>query len=371
MVSMNNILNSLRAKEFYIYGAGIVAMSAYTAIKHLYHKIPVSFLVSSLEGNPTEIDGVKVCSFEETDVNTEELLYIIATPEAHHKTITDMMCARGITASKLLFVDNKTENRLMEEYFHSLKELITVDELLNSGYDMIHKDCEDEIKVFQAKCHVDKPLKSQVETASYVCPIQVGASLAEQAIALLQDNQGENISHKNRNYCELTASYWAWKNSDAAYKGLCHYRRVFDLTDAELEQVLYGADIDVILPYPSIYYPNMDAEHSRYVKDADWNAMLQAMQEVAPKYYEAYVSWISKEPYFYNYNMLIAKREVFDDYCRFLFSVLERTEELTTPKGVKRADRFAGYLGENLTTIYFRKNKDKWKIAHAGKLWLV
>ena len=59
--------------------------------------------------------------------------------------------------------------------------------------------------------------------------------------------------------------------------------------------------------------------------------------------------------------MLIAKREVFDDYCDFLFSVLERTEELALPKGAERADRFAGYLGENLTTIYFRKNKDKFE----------
>ncbi len=361
----------LNNKSFYIYGAGIVAMSAYTVIKHLYHRIPVSFLVSSLEGNPTKIDGVKVCSFEETDVNTEELLYIIATPEAHHKSITELMHARGITDSQLIFVDNMLENKLMEEYFRGLKDFVTVDELLAKDFHKIADKRMGEAKVYQAKCHVDKPLKSQIEGASYVCPIQVGASLTEQTVVPLQDNQGENISYKNRNYCELTASYWAWKNSDAAYKGLCHYRRVFDLTDVELEQVLYRTDADVILPYPSIYYPNMDVEHRRYVKDSDWDAMLQAMREVAPEYYEAYVSAIAKEQYFYNYNMLIAKREVFDDYCDFLFSVLERTEELVVSKGAERADRFAGYLGENLTTIYFRKNKDKWKIAHTGKVWLV
>ena len=363
--------NLLMDRKFFIYGAGIVAMSTYTAIKHLYQRMPVSFLVSSMEGNPCEIDGVSVCAFDEIDEKDKEKLYIIATPEAHHNAIAEMLCARGGAESQLIFIDNKMENRLMEAYFRSRKEFTTVAECLTDDSQKADIKGGGEIKVFQAKCHVDKPLQSQVETASYVCPIQVGTSLTEQKIVSLLDNQGENISYKNRNYCELTASYWAWKNSDATYKGLCHYRRIFDLTDEQIKQVLGYAEVDVILPYPSIYYPNMYAEHSRYVKTSDWDAMLQALCEVAPEYYKAYVSTISQEPYFYNYNMLIARREVFDDYCRFLFSVLERTEELASPKGVERADRFAGYLGENLTTIYFRKNKDKWKIAHTGKLWLV
>ena len=51
--------------------------------------------------------------------------------------------------------------------------------------------------------------------------------------------------------------------------------------------------------------------------------------------------------------MLIAKKKVFQDYCNWLFPILARTEELSEPKGWERADRYIGYLGENLMTLYF------------------
>lgn len=31
---------------------------------------------------------------------------------------------------------------------------------------------------------------------------------------MIGDNTGDNISHKNRELCELTSIYWAWKNLD-------------------------------------------------------------------------------------------------------------------------------------------------------------
>lgn len=383
-------------KPFCIYGAGIVATSVYTAIRTLYRKKPLFFLVSdAAEGkpdeNPYEIDGIPVKRLSEwkpgeVSAGSRPEYYLVVAPETHHPAITASLHSLRIEDSRIVLFTGELENQFMEAYYSSLPGCSTVKKLLaaKAGYaqetdktavqqpESILADT-DIIRVFQAKCHVDRPLQNPVQNPSYVYPIQVGADLTEQIISGLQDNQGENISRKNRNYCELTATYHAWKNCQAAYKGLCHYRRIFEIDDSQMRELMNRRDEwDVILPYPSVHYPNISTQHLRYIREEDWQAMLRALEETAPDYFTACRQMVeSGEPYFYNYNMLIARAEVFDDYSAFLFSVLERAEALTTPKGWERADRFAGYMGENLTTLYFLKNRDKLKILYAGKRWMV
>lgn len=57
-------------------------------------------------------------------------------------------------------------------------------------------------------------------------PVQVGAALAQKELGFQRDDEGENISVKNPQYCELTAQYWAWKNlTGPQVMGLVHYWR--------------------------------------------------------------------------------------------------------------------------------------------------
>lgn len=59
-------------------------------------------------------------------------------------------------------------------------------------------------------------------------PLQVGRALHPNVdLGMTCDNTGDNISQLNAQYSELTGLYWMWKNCDADYQGLVHYRRHF------------------------------------------------------------------------------------------------------------------------------------------------
>ena len=51
--------------------------------------------------------------------------------------------------------------------------------------------------------------------------------------------------------------------------------------------------------------------------------------------------------------------------------LLFRVEEINNPKGDKEPNRFIGYVGETLETLYFMYNKNNYKIAHAGCKFLL
>src|SRR6056297_1699677 len=81
----------------------------------------------------------------------------------------------------------------------------------------------------------------------YIIPIQVGAALTDEKLTHLNDKTGINISEKNRKFCELTALYWMWKNTNNNFLGLCHYRRFFNMS--QKKEILKTLQKDkVILP---------------------------------------------------------------------------------------------------------------------------
>ena len=83
------------------------------------------------------------------------------------------------------------------------------------------KETHPDIRIYVV-CHKD----TYIPKNKYLYPIQVGCALAEKRLDhMLHDDEGDNISARNKSYCELTAQYWAWKNQDADYYGFFHYRR--------------------------------------------------------------------------------------------------------------------------------------------------
>ena len=171
---------------------------------------------------------------------------------------------------------------------------------------------------------------------------KAGAIGCRERVANILDCEGEHISGKNGNYCELTALYWIWKNrlterwsgDGEGYYGLCHYRRMLELTEDDILR-LTDNDVDVVLPFPLPYEPDMGAHHRRYLSEGDWGTLRAALKELYPDYAAA-LAEIERQPYLYNYNIILARKRVLEEYCGWLFPLLERIEERSIPRGSER-----------------------------------
>lgn len=360
-------------KKIAVFGAKALACGIYEAVHFFYPDLDcIGFVVSSLAGNPTSLCGIKVWDLERLAKrlslqDRNDICILVATPEDIHKEITDNLKKNGFF--DYICMDSRRESALMERYF-TQKGIFPSLHRLDRGVESAR------LCVYQAKFSEDRPLKQTFRFCDWVVPIQVGAALTKKKVCKHMDNIGINISEKNVNYCELTALYWIWKNrlsmdagiGEAEYFGLFHYRRILEITGADLFR-LKENDVDVVLQFPTVHDPDISEHHARYMKEQDWEAMLQALSELQP-FYASVFPEILNQPYFYNYNLIIAKKKVLLNYCEWLFAILERTEEISDPKGWERSDRYIGYLGENLMTLYFLYHKDDLKIYHTGRLML-
>lgn len=228
--------------------------------------------------------------------------------------------------------------------------------------------------------------KSPIIKTECLIPIQVGRALSKEKLDMIGDDTGDNISIKNPNYCELTALYWMWKNVEADYYGLFHYRRLFDFknndkqffsnfsgkmcnrfgwNDKEIRK--YCENFDVIsAPILDIHPPGesnkiisayelYEISHSAL----DLNKTIKIIKEKYPNFFDSTIEYLSQNKSSY-FNMVIMKKEIFHDYCKWLFSILFELEKQISISKDKYQSRVFGFIGERLLNIYInqlKKNK--------------
>lgn len=224
-------------------------------------------------------------------------------------------------------------------------------------------------------------------------PLMAGAfgmSVRETA-DYVRDDYGDNISERNAGYCELTGLYWMWKNCDADNIGLCHYRRYFAEPERFLARMSRGArgaggifvrlshaiakrapgadryeyiltgysaehlmeQHEIVLPKPRNYL--IETNYSQYAHAHD-AAHLDIAREVIsdeyPEYLDAYDARMAMSTG-HRFNMFIMRRELLDEYCRWLFDILFELERRIGDSG---SARVYGYIGERLLDVWIDKN---------------
>lgn len=364
-----------KEKRIGIYGAQIYATSIYGAVQELCPETEiVCFLVTRSVGNPAEIDGVPVCEINSAPLYMKKLKILIATPEFYHEEIFQTLISAGF--DNIEVITGTIQAQILDQFYSvcSLRkgwEFLCVqredNQMGSPDGELLKRDVCRELISYQAHSAFDKPLSTDIDVPVWIYPVQAGSSLTDQQICTMRDDEGVHISEKNRNFCEMTVAYWVWKNRLAysQYVGICHYRRFLDI-NPQLIMLWREQGVDAVLPYPMLVYPNAWNHHTRFVQDKDWDRMMAVLKEKYPEYYAAAGSiWSGRE--FYLHNIWILRADQAEKFLTWMFDVLLEIERRYEDYEDKREDRHMGYLGENLTTLYFMFHRKNMKILHASE----
>lgn len=217
--------------------------------------------------------------------------------------------------------------------------------------------------------------KYQMPNDDIYLPIHVGAE-GKESIGYQADNVGENISNKNSYFCELTGLYWAWKNLNADYMGLSHYRRHFTccknipkkeedkfeilLNREQVEKILETTDI--ILPKKRKYYiENLydHYKHTMYIEPLDETRKI--IEEQCPEYLTEFDK-LHKRTSAHMFNMFIMKKEYLDKYCDWVFKILFELEQRVKPEQYDSFHaRYLGRISELLLDVWINTNNLKYE----------
>ncbi len=240
--------------------------------------------------------------------------------------------------------------------------------------------------------HKAFPVKLESEIFT---PIHVWKKLSNINLNIIWDDSWDNISNLNKEFCELTAMYWVWKNQiKTDYIWFFHYRRFL-----WFEQKTWNKTIDILnkiwlLKLISSNPYRYSFETNSLKKDIEWYDIILPKTKIINKtifdsYKEAHYEkdlielsniikkkfpnyWNSVDKIFFKKNNLIfsrihllnifiMKQVFFNEYMNFLFSCLfELKNKINIDNYDDYQKRFFWFLAERMLDVYIDfKNKDK------------
>ena len=209
--------------------------------------------------------------------------------------------------------------------------------------------------------------KYQMPEDEMYLPLHVGSvgkeNIEDNGRIYRRDDEGENISELNPYFCELTGLYWAWKNLNADYIGLTHYRRHFSLHPHSAyiwEAVLRKSELERDLGRVKIFVPNkrrywIETLYSHYAHTHYANQLDETRKVIEDRYPEYVGSFdkVVKRRWGYMFNMMIMERQLFDDYCSWLFNILFELRARIGEETEKSLDKFQGRFYGRISEIIF------------------
>lgn len=425
MIRSYDDLLKIKCQKLYLYGAKNVAME----IKDFFEKNGIAFegyIVSKPENNKTEIDGKPVKVLDNLKDEFPEIAVLVACAPNFKKEIANVLLNAGIYKIYLLdntfaselqnqakvkkmftdftqnyFIDTpphlewrqglvrknnssdnfrlRTEINLVWNLTQQADKFLFKNDNLKTEFEtlwckfvdvkeLLHSEkkvsINDFANIYSIRCHVDKMFENK-EQPSYIKDLQAGAALAPKRICDIVDNDGANISDRNKDFSECSAIYWAWKNAcDKDYVGCMHYRRHLDITEDDLA-AMSSNNVDLINTIPCILYPNIKSFFmGNFLFDKDWDLMMEAIQKLHPDYLQSTILLASGHYYLAN-NIFVMKSSWFKKMGTFVFDILLYIDDFYKDSGFIRQDRYAGYIFEFLYSVFVFHHAKEMRIAFA------
>lgn len=347
-------------QEIYIVGAHSRGRTLGAYLTKLYPDMKISaYLYDNDEPNPEDIDGVPVIYLGgDVTLQTDRPVYL-GTRGMYHPALAKKLRCMGM--QKIIPVtpelDLELRDRFLAVYYAEL----------GRSYDKID-DISRSVCIYVARSAFDKPLKQAYVLSGPRKEIQVGAALTQDRICGITDDTGDNISERNRQFCELTALYWIWKNAGQDIVGLEHYRRHF-LLKGDWHQKMQEDHIDVILPTPLYVAPSLAQNYKDRHVASDWDLMMDHLRRLYPDDHQAADSFFGMNLYS-PCNMFIMRKQVLDELCTWMFPILIGCAERIGEHEDAYQNRYPGFLSERLMTFFFEKNRKRYRVVFADKSFL-
>ncbi|MCE5212737.1 MAG: DUF4422 domain-containing protein [Deltaproteobacteria bacterium] len=211
-------------------------------------------------------------------------------------------------------------------------------------------------------------------------------------VAMPGDNTGNHISARRVSFGEFTVQYWAWKNIEADYYGLCHYRRYLSFAPVSfpvnynnhvIEPFLDRFSIkrhwllnesymrELIEAHDIVVNQNTDIrlvtvretpKKTVYAHWVDWDGhlidrkVLEILIDLIEKMHPGYLQ--SAREYFAGWkfracNCYILRRDLFLRLCEFQFDILFELEKRLDMSGYENdMKRMPSYMGEIMYGIF-------------------
>lgn len=224
--------------------------------------------------------------------------------------------------------------------------------------------------------HHQEPNIALSDYPPFITHIQTGRALQDVHLDMIGDDTGVSISEKNKQYGELTAHYWVWKNKqDSDIVGFQHYRRLFDFSSRfsiypgyEISFFFYNTilkhfseknilDIfkrhEWVIPKAIPCVPNIPEQFSTYHLKEDWDICWTIFLKKLSPSMKKYAPSFSNDSQLHACILYLTRFEHFDAAMTWLFDILEEIEPLL-PKRDGYQSRNIAFFAERLMHFYFR-----------------